>query len=115
MASTYRTASLSIAAGAAGRDVASCVMSGREGAVAETKNVFISHVHKDDHGLQKLKDLLAPKGMDVRDSSIHVGKFNNASDPNYIKTQILAPAINWAGTFICYVSPQTKGGCPGRC
>ena len=62
----------------------------------------------DDHGLQKLKGLLAPKGMDVRDSSIHVGKFNNASDPNYIKTQILAPAINWAGTFICYVSPQTK-------
>jgi hypothetical protein len=49
--------------------------------MAETKNVFISHVHKDDHGLQKLKDLLAPKGMDVCDSSIHVGKFNNASDP----------------------------------
>ena len=63
--------------------------------MAETKNVFISHVHSDDHGLQKLKNLLAPKGMDVRDSSIHVGKFNNASDPNYIKTQILAPAINW--------------------
>ena len=59
--------------------------------MAETKNVFISHVHKDDDGLQKLKDLLAPKGMDVRNSSIHVGKFNNASDPNYIKTQILSP------------------------
>ena len=72
------------------------------------RNVFISHVHKDDHGLQKLKDLLAPKGMDVRDSSIHTGKFNNATDEHYIKTQILAPAINWAGVFICYVSPQTK-------
>ena len=76
--------------------------------MAEKKNVFISHVHKDDHGLQKLKDLLAPKGMDIRDSSIHTGKFNNAKDEHYIKTQILAPAINWAGTFICYVSPQTK-------
>jgi len=29
-------------------------------------------------------------------------------DEDYIKTQILAPAIKWAGVFICYVSPQTK-------
>lgn len=72
------------------------------------KNVFISHVHADDGGLKKLKDLLGPKGMELKDSSIHTGKFNNATDENYIKTQILAPAINWAGVFICYVSPQTK-------
>jgi hypothetical protein len=44
----------------------------------------------------------------VRDSSVHKGKFNDASDPNYIKSGILAPLIQWAGTFICYVSPQTK-------
>ena len=47
--------------------------------MADTKNVFISHVHKDDDGLQKLKNLLAPKGMNVRDSSIHTGKFNDAT------------------------------------
>jgi len=76
--------------------------------MAELKNVFISHVHEDDAGLQKLKDLLAAKGMNVRDSSVHTGKFNDAKDPAYIKTGILAPLINWAGTFICYVSPQTK-------
>jgi len=76
--------------------------------MAEKKNVFISHVHADDHGLQKLKELLKSHGLDIRDSSIHTGKFNNASDPHYIKTQILAPAINWAGVFICYVSPKTK-------
>ncbi|HVI89230.1 MAG TPA: TIR domain-containing protein [Dongiaceae bacterium] len=76
--------------------------------MAKTRNVFISHVHEDDAGLKKLKDLLAPNGMEIRDSSIHKGKFNNAKDPNYIKNEILAPAINWAGTFICYVSPQTK-------
>ena len=73
--------------------------------MAETRNVFISHVHKDDHGLQKLKDLLAPKGLDVRDSSIHTGKFNNATDVHYIKTQILAPAINWAGVPIKRILP----------
>ena len=30
--------------------------------MAEKRNVFISHVHADDHGLQKLKDLLKPQG-----------------------------------------------------
>ena len=58
--------------------------------MAEKRNVFISHVHKDDHGLQKLKDLLAPKGSRSGISSIHTGKFNNATDEHYIKTQILA-------------------------
>lgn len=76
--------------------------------MADLRNVFISHVHEDDVGLGKLTNLLASKGMDVRDSSIHTGKFNDATDPNYIKTGILGPAIKWAGTFIVYVSPQTK-------
>ena len=58
--------------------------------------------------MKKLKDLLASKGMKIRDSSVHKGKFNDATDENYIKSGILAPLINWAGTFICYVSPQTK-------
>lgn len=78
------------------------------GNMADLRNVFISHVHKDDAGLQKLKDLLEAKGMAVRDSSVHTGKFNDAKDPDYIKTGILAPLIKWAGIFICYVSPQTK-------
>nr|WP_252447771.1 TIR domain-containing protein [Burkholderia multivorans] len=76
--------------------------------VAEQRNVFISHVHEDDAGLQKFKDLLAPKGIDVRDSSIHTGKFNNATDEHYIKTQILAPAINWAGVRLLRL-PQHEG------
>jgi hypothetical protein len=76
--------------------------------MADIKNVFISHVHEDDAGLGKLKTLLSGKGMEIRDASIHTGKFNDAKDPAYIKTQILAPQINWAGTFICYVSPKTK-------
>lgn len=76
--------------------------------MTDIRNVFISHVHEDDAGLKKLKDLLSPKGVEVRDSSIHTGKFNDAKEPNYIKTGILAPAIKWAGVFICYVSPQTK-------
>ena len=76
--------------------------------MSEIKNVFISHVHEDDDGLGKLKELLAGKGVHVRDSSIHRGKFNDAEDPAYIKSQILGPLIQWAGTFVCYVSPHTK-------
>jgi Icc-related predicted phosphoesterase len=72
-----------------------------------TKNVFISHVHEDDDGLQKLKDLLATKGIEIRDSSIHSGKPNEAKSEEYIKT-ILAPQIQWAGTFITYITPGTK-------
>lgn len=76
--------------------------------MADLKNVFISHIHEDDAGLKKLADLLKTRGMDVRDASIHKGKFNDAENPNYIKSQILGPAIKWAGTFIVYVSPSTK-------
>jgi hypothetical protein len=78
------------------------------GVMAELRNVFISHIHEDDAGLGKLQDLLKSKGINIRDSSIHTGNFNDATDPNYIKGGILAPAINWAGTFLVYVTPGTK-------
>lgn len=74
----------------------------------QTKNVFVSHVHEDDAGLKELKNLVSSKGMTFRDASIHSGKENNASSPEYIKSGILAPQIDWAGTFIVYVTPQTK-------
>lgn len=76
--------------------------------MTDTRNVFISHVHEDDDGLGKLKNLLASHNVEIRDSSIHTGKFNNATNPDYIKSGILAPAISWAGIFLCYVSSQTK-------
>jgi len=76
--------------------------------MAQIKNVFISHIHEDDEGLGALKSLLSNSRVELRDSSIHKGKFNNAEDPSYIKSQILGPAIQWAGTFICYVTPGTK-------
>ncbi len=73
-----------------------------------TRNVFISHVHENDDGLGKMKELLEAKGFNIRDGSINAEKPNNASDPNYIKSQILAPRIQWAGTMIVYISPQTR-------
>ncbi len=72
------------------------------------KNVFISHVHEDDEGLGKLRDLLGKKGMEIRDGSINSDKPNEAKSHDYIKSDILAPRIRWAGTFIIYVTPHTK-------
>ena len=46
--------------------------------ITKTKNVFISHVHEDDAGLDDLKSLLRSKGMEVRDSSINSDRPNNA-------------------------------------
>lgn len=74
----------------------------------QSKNVFISHVHKDDAGLTDLKNLVKSKGMEVRDSSITADKPNKAKSPEYIKSEILGPRIDWASTMIVYISPETK-------
>src|SRR5260370_33646715 len=74
----------------------------------EIKNVFISHVHEDDDGLGKLKDLIKKGGLTLRDSSINKTNPNDAKDPDYIKSQILAPQIRWASTLLVHITPKTK-------
>jgi hypothetical protein len=74
----------------------------------DIKNVFISHVHEDDAGLANLKALIAKGGLTVRDSSINSGNPNEAKDSDYIKSQILAPQIQWASTLLVYMTPKTK-------
>lgn len=72
------------------------------------KNIFISHVHEDDEGLGKLKDLLKRHGMNPRDYSVNADNPNNAHDDNYIKSGILAPRIRQSSTLVVYISPKTK-------
>ena len=74
----------------------------------ETRNVFISHIHEDDEGLGKLKDLLKRHGMTPRDYSINADNPNNAHDESYIKSRILAPRIRQSSTLVVYISRQTK-------
>lgn len=71
-------------------------------------NVFVSHRHEDDALVAALGDLLAGKNVTVRDASITSDKPNNASNEAYIKSQILAPGINWAGKLIVLITPDTK-------
>ena len=73
-----------------------------------TRNVFISHIHEDDDGLAKLKDLLKAYGMTPRDYSINSDNPNKAKSDDYIKSGILAPRIRQSSTLIVYVSPETK-------
>jgi hypothetical protein len=74
----------------------------------DIKHVFISHVHEDDHGLAKVKDLATRAGLTLRDASINSANPNEANHPDYIKSGILAPQIRWASTLLVYITPQTK-------
>lgn len=74
----------------------------------DIKNVFISHVHEDDGGLADLKQLIGKGGLTIRDSSINSSNPNDAKHPDYIKSQILAPQIQWASTLLVYITPKTK-------
>ena len=74
----------------------------------EIRNIFISHIHEDDEGIPRLKALLAQHGMVCRNGSITTGKFNSASNEDYIKYQTLAPRIKWASVLAVYISPETK-------
>jgi hypothetical protein len=75
--------------------------------MADTKNIFISHVHEDDALLPKLKDLIARGGMEVRDGSINSDKPNDAQSEEYIKREILAPRIQWASTLVVLITHGT--------
>jgi hypothetical protein len=76
--------------------------------MADQHNVFISHRHEDDALVGKLKDLLQGRGAVIRDASITSDRPNDAKSEAYIKSEILAPGINWAGKLIVLITPDTK-------
>ena len=76
--------------------------------MTDSANVFVSHIHEDDDHIANMKSLLSDRGFDVRDSSINASRPNDASNPDYIKQKILAPRIDWPGTMVVLVSPETK-------
>ena len=76
--------------------------------MSDVRNVFISHIHEDDHRLTPLKNLLTNAGIEVRDSSIHSEKPNNAKNADYIKSAILRPRIEWASVLVVLITPDTK-------
>jgi hypothetical protein len=76
--------------------------------MADVRNVFVSHIHEDEAQIEKLKALLAEHDFPVRDSSITSETANSAKDSDYIKHQILAPQIDWAGALLVVISPGMR-------
>jgi hypothetical protein len=72
----------------------------------KTKNVFVSHFNKDEENIGKLKDLLSKKGYTLKNASIDSTKPNRATNDEYIK-RLLRLRIQWSGTFICLIGPNT--------
>lgn len=71
------------------------------------KNVFISHYHKNDPELQRLKERFAEKGYIIRNGSIDKSKVERKKLPESVVRRLLRMRINWAGTFICLIGPRT--------
>lgn len=74
----------------------------------DAHNVFVSHRHEDDALVGDFKTLLAGRGIAIRDSSITSDTPNNAKSEAYIKSEILAPNIRWAGKVVVIITPDTK-------
>ena len=78
------------------------------GRMTDQRNIFISHKHSDDDDVKGLIALLSSHGMEVRNGSITSEKFNQGTNEQYIKNEILRPRIQWASTLVVVVSEQTK-------
>jgi hypothetical protein len=79
----------------------------RKSGAAMATNIFIPHIHEDDAHIEAMKSLLRERGFDVSDSSIDSSNPNNATNIDYIRGRILAPAIDWASVVVVLISPQT--------
>lgn len=72
----------------------------------KTHHAFVSHYNGDDEHIQRLKDLLGKRGYLLKNGSIDSTKSNWAKSDEYIK-RLLRLRIQWAGTFICLIGPET--------
>ena len=76
-------------------------------------HVFISHHHKDDAEIDKLTNLLASKGYDVRNSSIRTlrqdnqDKINRGEVKQETIRRLLRKKISWAGKVVVLIGKET--------
>lgn len=72
----------------------------------EIKNIFVSHYHKDEESIQKLKDLLSDDYC-IKNYSVTTDKYNEAENEDYIKYEYLKPLITQSSALICFIGPET--------
>lgn len=80
--------------------------------INKTKNVFISHHHKDDANVDKLTRLLQKNGLSIRNSSIRAKPANqNRLDNGLVKDatikRLLKMKMSWAGSVVILVGEET--------
>ena len=80
--------------------------------INRTKNVFISHHHKDDAQVDKLTNLLKDNGYSIRNSSIRAKPANQKRlDRGLVKDatikRLLRMKMSWAGTAMVLVGKET--------
>ena len=72
----------------------------------KSRNVFVSHHHKDEEGIKKMKALLKKRSFQIKNSSIDSTKPNQASNPEYIK-RLLRLRIKWSGAMVVLIGKDT--------
>lgn len=76
--------------------------------MAQSKNIFISHFHKDDAQVQQLKKRLNDIGCSVRNFSIDSSKHKDGRKPSDAVVQrLLDIRIKSCTTFICLLGTDT--------
>lgn len=78
----------------------------------KTRNVFISHHHKDDTNVDKLTNLLSKNGFNIRNSSIRAKPSNQQRlEKGLVKDEtikrLLRMKISWAGSVIVLIGKDT--------
>ncbi|MEL6722004.1 MAG: TIR domain-containing protein [Pseudomonadota bacterium] len=77
-----------------------------------TKNVFISHHHKDDASIDQLTSMMSGKGYKLRNSSIRVNQKNQKRlDQKKVSDRTIARLLRmkmrWAGKLIVIIGKKT--------
>jgi len=77
-----------------------------------TRNVFISHHHKDDKSVDGLRNLAAKKGYNLRNSSIRVKpenkkRIDSKKIPERTIKRLLRMKLRWASQLIVVIGKET--------
>lgn len=80
--------------------------------MSTTKNVFISHHHKDDKSVTDFTNLLAGKDYTIRNSSIRVKpgnqeRLNKKMVSDDTIKRLIRMKMAWAGTVVVLIGAQT--------
>lgn len=80
--------------------------------MSKSKNIFISHHHKDDNAVTDFTNLLSGKNYGIRNSSIRVKDKNKSrleknQIPRKTLERLLKMKIKWAGTVVVLIGSKT--------